>query len=146
MSNSRRVLTLRAISQSARARTNSHVFNSIDRELQELAAVARVLPEKRKNLLQLLHAIRALETALKEVIRSYGVQPAFSLGPVFKQLTQIPYGHPGYLSIANARRFHQTVRIARNRFAHEADAFPRSAREAESVLSEIEACFLLVVK
>lgn len=146
MSNSRRVLTLRAISQGARARTNSQVFNSIDHELQELAAVARVHPERRKNLLQLLHAIRALETALKEVIRSYGVQPAFSLGPVFKQLTQIPYGHPGYLSIANARRFHQTVRVARNRFAHEANAFPRSAREAESVLSEIEACFLLVVK
>src|ERR1700730_7058632 len=143
MSNSRRVLTLRAISQGARARTNSQVFNSIDHELQELAAVARVHPERRKNLLQLLHA---LETALKEVIRSYGLQPAFSLGPVFKQLTQIPYGHPGYLSIANARRFHQTVRVARNRFAHEANAFPRSAREAERVLSEIEACFLLVVK
>jgi hypothetical protein len=146
MTTSRRVLTLRAISQGARARTGSDVFNHIDHELQELAAVARVQPERRKNLLQLLHATRALETALKEVIRSHGIQPAPSLAPIFRQLTQIAYGHPGYLTAANARRFNQTVRIARNRFAHEANAFPRSAREAESVLSEIEACFLLVVK
>lgn len=143
---SRRVQTLRAISQGARARTGSNVFVHIDHELAELASVAHVSPEKRRNLLQLLHAVRALETAIKEIIRSYGIQPAYSLGPVFKQLTQIPYGTPGYLSSASARRFNQTVRTARNRFAHEANAFPRSARETESILSEIEACFVLVVK
>jgi hypothetical protein len=146
MSTQRRVLTLRAISQGARARTGSDVFNHVDQELQELAAVARVHPERRKGLLQLLHAVRALETALKEIIRSYGIQPTHSLGPVFKQLTQLNYGSPGYLSPGSASRFNKTVRIARNKFAHEANAFPRSAREAESILSEIEACFLLVVK
>jgi hypothetical protein len=146
MSTQRRVLTLRAIAQSARARTGSNVFNQIDRELQELAAVARIHPERRKNLLQLLHAVRALETALKEIIRSYGIQPGPSLSPIFNQLRQIPQGQPGYLSPNNARRFNQTIRVARNKFAHEADAFPQSAREAESLLSEIEACFSLAVR
>jgi hypothetical protein len=146
MSTQRRVLTLRAIAQSARARTGSSVFNQIDRELLELAAVVRVSPEKRKNLLQLLHAVRALETALKEIVRIHRIQPAHSLGRIFRQLEQIPRGQPGYLSVANARRFNQTIRVARNRFAHEADAFPRSAREAESLLSEIEACFSLAVR
>jgi hypothetical protein len=146
MSSQRRVLTLRVLTQSARARTASNVFNQVDQELQELGAVIRVHPEKRKNLLQLLHAVRALETALKEMIRSRGIQPAPSLSPVFRQLQQIPLGQPGYLSSANARRFNQTIRVARNRFAHEANAFPRSAREAESLLSEIEACFSLTVR
>jgi hypothetical protein len=146
MSSQRRVLTLRAIAQSAGTRTGSNAFNQIDQELQELGAVNRVSPERRKNLLQLLHAIRALETALKEVVRSYGIQPAYSLKPVFRQLEQIAPGQPGYLNSANARRFNQTIRIARNRFAHEANAFPRTAREAESLLSEIEACFSLAVR
>ncbi len=71
MSSLRRVNTLRAIAKSARTRIGSNIFNHVDQELQELAAVARINPEKRKNLLQLLHAIRSLETALKEVVRSH---------------------------------------------------------------------------
>lgn len=146
MSSQRRVLTLRAIAQGARARTGSSVFAHIDYELQELAVVMRVQPERRKHLLQLLHAVRALETALKEVVRSHGIQPGNSLGRIFRQLEQIPLGQPGYLNSTNARRFNQTIRIARNKFAHEANAFPRSSRETESVLSEIEACFSLAVR
>jgi len=142
----RRVATLRAISKTAGARTGSAVFVQIDHELQELADVIRIHPEKRKNLLRLLHGCRALETALKEMIRSHGVTPRHSLGPIFRQLSQIPYGQPGYLNAANAQRFGRTVRIARNRYTHEANAFPRSTREAESVLSEIEACFALTVR
>ncbi|MET4091699.1 MULTISPECIES: hypothetical protein [Bradyrhizobium] len=69
MSSLRRVNTLRAIAKSARTRIGSNIFNHVDQELQELAAVARINPEKRKNLLQLLHAIRSLETALKEEFR-----------------------------------------------------------------------------
>ena len=146
MSSLRRVNTLRAIAKSARTRIGSNIFNHVDQELQELAAVARINPEKRKNLLQLLHAIRSLETALKEVVRSHGISPGHSLGPIFRQLESIPYGQPGYLNAANARRFGQNVRVARNRFSHEANAFPRSARETESILSEIEACFTLAVR
>jgi hypothetical protein len=146
MTTPRRVATLRAIAYGARVRTGSFVFNHIDHELQELGGVNHIHPEKRRHLLQVLHACRALETALKEIVQSHGITPQHSLGPVLKQLTQIPHGSPGYLTIGNARRFGQTVRLARNRFAHQANAFPRSARETESILSEIEACFVLVVR
>jgi hypothetical protein len=146
MSVPRRVATLRAIAQAARARTASQVFVHIDQELQEFGEVNRVSPERRRHLLQLLHANRALETALKEIIRSYGTKPKDSLGSVLTQLTLIPFGKPGFLTATNAGRFKQTVRVARNRFAHEANAFPRSARETENILGEIEACFVLAVK
>jgi len=95
MSTSRRIATLRAISQGAGARIGSAVFVHIDHELQELGHVARVHPEKRTLLLQVLHACRALETALKEMIQSHGVEPANSLNALFTQLTNIPYGTPG---------------------------------------------------
>lgn len=142
----RRILTLRAIAQSARARTGSPIFNQIDQEIQELGDVSRVTPQRRKHLLQVLHACRALETALREVLRSYGINPQTSLGPLFRQLALIPAGQPGFLTPANARRFGRTVRGARNRFTHQANAFPRSSREAEDVLSEIQTCFTLAVR
>jgi hypothetical protein len=108
--------------------------------------VARVTPERRRHLLQLLHATRDLDTALKEVIRGSGVSPRNSLGPVLHQLTQIPAGAPGHLTHADYNRFMRTVRVARNKFAHEANAFPRSARETEGILSEIEVCFVRAVR
>jgi hypothetical protein len=146
VSNLRRVNTLRIIAAGALARTGSRAFTHVDEELKELGGVARVTPERRKHLLQLLHATRSLETALKEVIRSHGTKPANSLGPVLRQLTQIPVGSPGHLTQANSDRFRRTVRVARNKFAHEANAFPRTARETEGILSEIEACFVIAVR
>jgi hypothetical protein len=146
VSNARRVNTLRAIAAGARGRIGSAAFVHVDHELQELGSVAHIAPEKRKHLLQLLHATRALDTALKEVIRSYHITPQHSLGPVLKQLSQLPLGAPGHITTADYVRFMSTVRVARNRFAHEANAFPRSARETESILSEIEVCFVKAVR
>ena len=146
MSNVKRVQLLRAIVAGAKARTAGTGFVHVDLELQEIVGVKRTSPERRRMLLEVLHSTRALDTALKEVLRSHGVTPQHSLGPILGQLTLLPVGAPGYLTPANRARFHQTVRVARNNLAHNANAFPRSSRETQGILSEIEACFVLAVK
>jgi hypothetical protein len=54
--------------------------------------------------------------------------------------------HPAHLSAKEFSRFWNTIRKVRNRFMHEANVFPRSAREAEQTLGEIAACFALLVR
>jgi len=146
VSSPRRIETLRALAKGAHTRIGSAVFVHVDHELQEISAVARVTPERRKHLLQVLHAARALETALKEIIRGHGVSPRPTLGGVLHQLASIPRGQPGYLAGNHVGRFGATVRDVRNRFAHSANAFPRSFRETEQFLDEIERCFALAVR
>jgi hypothetical protein len=146
MSNSRRVNALRAIVAGAQARTGSQDFTHVDIELQEIDGVKRINPQTRKWLLEVLHGTRALDTALKEVYRSHGLNPEHSLGPLLWQLTKLPPGSPGYLTLGNRARFSKRIGDARNQIAHNANAFPRSSKETDGILSEIETCFVLTVR
>jgi hypothetical protein len=86
----RRFDVLRVVAAGALARTSLQGFADVDQELQELASVRRVTPEKRRHFLEVVHGMRALDTALKEVVRSYGFRPEHSIGPLLYQLSQFP--------------------------------------------------------
>ena len=106
----------------------------------------RVTPEKRRHLLEIMHGMRALETALKEMVRSLGLTPRHSIGSVLHQLAQLPPRHASHLNQRSFNHFMNTVRVDRNLYMHAANAFPRTAREADRILGEIAACFTLIVK
>jgi hypothetical protein len=137
---------LRVIVAGAKHRTGGQGFVDVDQELQELAGVRNVRPEKRRHLLEVLHGMRSLETALKEVVRSHGLTPQRSIGSVLRQLSQLPPARVSHLDNRSFNHFMSTVRVDRNRFMHAANVFPRTAREVNRVLGEIAACFTLIVK
>lgn len=143
---SKRLQTLRALTAAAQSRSGLRSFNHVDEELQELGRSTKVSPERRKHLLQVFHGMRALETALKEVVRSHGVDPKDSLGGVLHQLSSFPAQHPAHLTQKELNRFLNSVRKARNNLMHRANAFPKSAREADATLGEVAACFALLVQ
>jgi hypothetical protein len=125
----------------------SSQLTTVDRELLELAGTTKVQLERRKHLMQILHATRALDTALGEVLRNYGIVPVpHSIGKRLWEFNHLPSAHTGYLADHIVHQFRQTVCNPRNRFMHEADAFPRGHRETDAVVSAIEACFSMVVK
>jgi hypothetical protein len=142
----RRFEVLRVIAAGALARTSLQGFADVDQELQELAGVRRVTPERRRHLLEVVHGMRALETALKEVVRSHGFRPESSIGRLLYQLSRFPISNPSHLNQRSFSRFMNTVRTDRNRFMHDANAFPRTAREADRILGEVAACFVMIVK
>jgi hypothetical protein len=142
----RRFETLRTIAAGTSARTRRRGFADVDQELQELSSLRRVTPEKRRHLLEIMHAMRALETALKEMAGSHGLPPQRSIGSVLHQLAQLPPNHASHLDQRSFSRFMNSVRKDRNRYMHNANAFPRTAREADRILGEIAACFALIVK
>jgi hypothetical protein len=121
-------------------------FADVDQELQELSSVFKVTPEQRRHMLEVFHGMRALETALKEMVRSYGFSAKDSIGGVLHQLAKLPSNHSGHLDQKSLNRFTNTVRKERNRFMHNANEFPRSARETNLILGEVAACLTMVVK
>src|SRR3954453_13367375 len=96
---------LRVIAAGALARTSLQGFTDVDQELQELAGVRRVTPERRRHLLEVIHGMRALNTALKEVVRSHGCTPESSIGRLLYQLRQLPISNPSHLDQRNFSRF-----------------------------------------
>jgi hypothetical protein len=142
-----RISALRALVAGAQSRTEVHNFNDVDQELQEVGWSNNASPERRKHLLQVFHGMRALESALKEVVRSYDVSPKNSLGDLLRQLNKdFPPNHPAHLDTGSMKRFWRSIRHDRNRLMHQANKFPRSSREADSIFGEIATCFSLLVK
>jgi hypothetical protein len=102
--------------------------------------------ERRKNLLQVFHGMRALESGLKEVIRSHGQNPKGSLGGFLYQMHGFASNHPCHIDASTLGRFLGSVRMYRNRIMHEANAFPRTNREAERILGDMASCFCFFIK
>jgi hypothetical protein len=120
--------------------------NAIEAELRERVGAARVSPERRMHLLQVFHSCRALESAMKEIVRTYINNPANSIGDLLQQLSRIPQGNAGHIDVSSYNYFMRTVRNHRNRYMHEANAFPTTSNQANQILSDIEACFVAIVK
>ena len=143
---SKRLQTLRVLNATAQSRSGLRSFNHVDHELQEIGRSTKISPERRKYLLQVFHGMRALESALKEVVRSHGIPPKDTLGGVLYQLNGFPAHHPAHLSAKELSRFLNKVKNARNRIMHQANTFPNSAKETDAILGEITACFTLLVR
>jgi hypothetical protein len=135
-----RIGALRAVLAAATPRTPS--LHAVDQELQELGRSSKVLPERRRHLLQVFHSMRALESALKALLRSY----ESSLGRVLYQLRSLPTTHPLYRDASALNRYLRSLPFQRNRLMHQANAFPRNAKEADEIVGEITTCFSLFLK
>ena len=90
--------------------------------------------------------MRALESALKALLQSYGTRPESSLGRVLHQLRSLPTTHPLYRDASTLSRYLRSLPFQRNRLMHQANAFPRNAKEADEIVGEITACFSLFLK
>lgn len=142
----RRLNALRALAAGAQARTASSAFNLVDLELQDIWSSRRTSPQHRSNLLQVFHGMRALDSALKEVVRSYGHIPEHSLGRLLHQMNRFSATHPCHIDTNMLRRFLNSVVSHRNTIMHQANAFPRTNREAERMLGDMAACFSLLIR
>jgi hypothetical protein len=120
-------------------------LNYVDAELEELGRCARLQPIKRQRLLQVIHASRALDTCLSTVIASNGIAPQHGIGKMLNQLKALPPNASGYMSHAAASNFISTIAHKRNRYAHQAGAFPSSTKEVDDLVSEVHACLATIL-
>jgi len=142
----KRVETIRAVVQSVQLESSTATLVAVDHELQEAGNVHRITPERRRLLLEVFHLLRALETAMKDILAANQVPAEHSLGNLLKQLSRLPPTSRGHLPMRYKHLFHNGIRVHRNLLMHQANAYPTSARQAQTILGEIESCFLMILK
>lgn len=143
----RRVNTIRALVAGSVISTNPALLARIDQELQEVYRVVRVPQLPRRRLLQVLHTTRSLDSGLAFFLQHHAVpHPGRALGSYLRALVQNA-GHPVLAPLPVGARTHYQASIVdvRNRYMHEAGAFPGTDGEIMTLLSEMDACLAQVL-
>lgn len=141
----RRIETLKVLVDGSIVSTHAihpYVISEFD-----LVHEARRVPQlPRRYLLQVLHATRALDSYLSAFNNLHGLAPhARALGQYLTALANHTHAALSHLSELDRLRFQRTIANIRNRFMHEAGAFPVREAEVENLLAEMDALLSLVV-
>ena len=143
----RRVETIRALVAGSVVARNAPMYGLIDQELQEVYNVVRVPQLHRRRLLQVLHTTRSLDSGLAEFVRYHQLpHPGRSLGQYLTALSR-NNAHTLLAPLPGGARARYQVSIVnvRNRYMHEAGAFPATDGEIMTLLSEMDACLVQVL-
>jgi hypothetical protein len=142
----RRIRTIQAIIAGSPAIVNDPLYDVIIREFDEVYCARRVRIRDRRRLLQVLHSTRALDTCLRVFIDFHNCPSARSLGGYLRSLQN--HRSPtlrGRLSHPERHRFQNSITNNRNRYMHEAGAYPTDDNEVAQLLSEMQDCLLIVL-
>lgn len=124
---------------------NDVSFVSILDELDEVLRSRRVLRRKRKQLLQILHSSRAVDTSLKVFVGHHaGAQQELALGTYLTRLAT-GVGTLQKLPTNSAKRYKRNIVKPRNYYMHSAGAFPANEQEILIFLSEMHACVVEII-
>src|SRR5262249_60195553 len=115
--------------------SRSSSLGVINSEYTEVIRTHRVRQTLRRQLLQVLHSTRALDTSLKEFTNLHAIPvPNPSLGGY---LVALESNRPGrrLRLLPRAQRLHYQATIVgpRNRYMHDAGAYPRDDREIQTL-------------
>lgn len=109
----------------------------------ELAAIrnSMAVHGRRRELLQVLHTTRALDSSLRAFLlqRHVPLNGAAALGGYLTRLANHGANGVGQLSERRRASFQATIVDPRNRFMHSADAYP-TRWEADRLLNEMYSC------
>lgn len=140
-----RHLLMQALVRGSSIYTARNNLRDVDAELAELGRCARLRPVSRQRLLQVIHASRALDSCLREILKSNGVNPTHGIGGMLAQLRTLHPSTRGYLDHATANAFRTSIANKRNRYAHNAGSFPSSTLEVDRLVADVYACMALIL-
>lgn len=120
-------------------------LNHVDAELAELGGCDRIKTVHRQRLLKVLHAGRAIDTTLGVILQANGQAPNHGIGARLKQLSSLAPATRGYMDGTTVGAYRNSVAKVRNRYAHNAGAFPTSTLETAKFVSEVHACMTLIL-
>jgi hypothetical protein len=128
------------------ALSTSPSFAVINSEFAEVIRTKRVRQNRRRQLLGILHSTRALDSALKAFTTLHSITVhTSSLGGYLRALEI--HTRPGMSQLPNAQRrqFQSNIVNVRNRYMHEAGAYPANDAEIQTLLSEMDNCLITIL-
>jgi len=134
-----RMNTIIAIINSNTSISNSKV-NKLKVEFKQVINVDSVTPQKRKNILKILHATRGLDSTMREILDHFSIRNGkHSIGQFLHQFTHHNNTSLGKLSTSEKAKYQREIADVRNTHLHTADSYPRNDSEVYKLLSEMEA-------
>ena len=123
-------------------------YSLIDGELSECDRTARVSPNNRQWLLQILHLTRALDSSLIAFMGQRAI-PIDAKARHIKGYLRTLSNHsaPGVRRLPTqvVQNCQAAIVSPRNKYMHQAGAFPAAVKEVQSLRGEIETLLALVV-
>ncbi|TCC99983.1 hypothetical protein [Pedobacter psychroterrae] len=116
-------------------------YPDIVEELKEALRVDRLNPTRRKNLMKVLHSMRALDSTLRAFLDYHGLRSdQHSIGDYIKRL----YSHQGgalvgRLSAAEKETYLRNIADKRNKYLHSANRYPTGEMEVNDLIAEAHA-------
>lgn len=133
-----RIDTIIAIINSNTALTSVNI-NKLKTEFKQVIAVDVISPDKRKNILKILHSTRALDSTLKSILDHHHIRNGkHSIGQYITQLTIHNSTSLGKLSQSERSKFQTSIADVRNTHLHTADSYPQNDREVNELISEMQ--------
>ena len=147
----RRIRALQAIVAGLTPLAATSTSSLVNAEFDEVYKSRRLRHKDRRRLLQVLHSTRALDSALSAFVSFHGCttktgKPPTGLGGYLTALKE--HSVTGLTNITETERSHFQKQIAkpRNRYMHQAGAFPVSETDLDVLLSEMHACLVRVAR
>jgi len=148
-----RIKTLRVLLHGNNVMKDSARISLIIGELECVKAAKKISDEPRGRLLQILHATRALDSSLRSFIEescAYLTVPIippidYSLGSYLVWF--VNHDIPSIPKMQESQRlgFQNRIVKERNRYVHQAGAFPSNDGEVAQLLTEMDTCLSIVL-
>jgi hypothetical protein len=112
-------------------------------ELREITNLKKAMPQNRRNLFQIVHAIRACDSSMTRIVQHHGFPlTSPSMGNCLRAFRDIPV-----LPFSETDRQHYQSRLVRRRNAlmHQAGDYPAGRQEVTHLLDLMSACLSRVL-
>ena len=121
-------------------------YPTIIGELNEVSQAGKIKRNGRKQLLQVLHSTRALDTSLSELIAHYGIHVrTAALGSYLYGFSNHRVAGLSQLPLAQRNHYQYAIVNKRNFYMHCAGAFPANNAEIRTLLAEMQSCLIDVL-
>jgi hypothetical protein len=148
-----RLDTIRVLLSGSREIGNAGPYSLILSELNSVMTASMISDDRKRRLLQILYSTRALDTVLITFIRercefltvAITPDPGKGMGDYLKWLERNNINGVAKMPGTSREAFMRRIVDKRNRYMHQAGAFPRDDAEVAQLLSEMEACISQVV-
>jgi len=117
---------------------------AITNELKEVARLRRQAPDNRRNLFQLIHAMRACDSSMAGIVQHHGVtlSASPSMGTYLKAFINIA-GIP--FNDTHRQYYQRRLVKRRNALMHEAGNYPAGRREVVDLIDLMYGCLSQVL-
>lgn len=121
----------------------------VQTEFGAVHEACRIRKPNRRRLLEVVHSARALDSSLKAFVQHHGCQETgkrlpCAMGGYLHALEKHSVVGLGKISAIQRKQFQTAIVDIRNRFLHEAGAFPLTDKEVDTLLSDMHACLAAV--